>query len=69
MSSHNQGYTQIYETAASPLSQRKIQLRNVAAIPAARSPSRADVLESLIPLSRNPWSGISTMTSHTPVLH
>ncbi|KAH7044430.1 hypothetical protein BKA57DRAFT_507805 [Linnemannia elongata] len=63
-----QGYTQLPETEtesiASPQSQRTIvHLRNVAAIPTARSFSRIDVLDSLMPLSRNPWSSTPTLIS------
>ncbi|KAG0072687.1 hypothetical protein BGZ89_003898 [Linnemannia elongata] len=63
-----QGYTQLPETEtesiASPQSQRTIvHLRNVATIPTARSFSRIDVLDSLMPLSRNPWSSTPTLIS------
>ncbi|KAG0058288.1 hypothetical protein BGZ90_005034 [Linnemannia elongata] len=63
-----QGYTQLPETEtesiASPQSQRTVvHLRNVAAIPTARSFSRIDVLDSLMPLSRDPWSSTPTLIS------
>ncbi|KAG0205573.1 hypothetical protein BGX33_007852 [Mortierella sp. NVP41] len=61
MTRQYEGYTQLFEGSMSP---QAIQLRNVAATPAARSPSRADVLDSLMPLSRNPWSNTPTLINN-----
>ncbi|KAF9144881.1 hypothetical protein BGX30_011101 [Mortierella sp. GBA39] len=66
MPRQHQGYTQLpeTETVASPQSQRTIvYLRNITATPAARSFSRIDVLDSLMPLSRDPWSSTPTLIS------
>ncbi|KAF8932706.1 hypothetical protein BGZ47_011232 [Haplosporangium gracile] len=59
-----QGYTQLSETETVVSPQKAIiRLRNVAATPIARSFSRIDVLDSLMPLSRYPWSSTPTLIS------
>ncbi|KAF9123122.1 hypothetical protein BGW39_009248 [Mortierella sp. 14UC] len=52
------------DTAVASLEEKTILLRNIAATPAARSFSRTDVLDSLMPLSRNPWSNTPTLISN-----
>ncbi|KAG9062325.1 hypothetical protein KI688_005239 [Linnemannia hyalina] len=66
MPRQHEGYTQLpeIETAASPQSHgTTVHLRNIAATLAARSFSRIDVLDSLMPLSRDPWSSTPTLIS------
>ncbi|KAG0281257.1 hypothetical protein BGZ95_005627 [Linnemannia exigua] len=60
-------YSQLVEmdTIAASSQGRVVLLRNIAATPAARSSSRTDILDSLMPLSRNPWSSTPTLISNT----
>ncbi|KAG0318399.1 hypothetical protein BGZ97_003843 [Linnemannia gamsii] len=62
MPRQHQRYTQLTETIVEA-PQRTIHLRNIASTPAARSFSRIDVLDSLMPLSRSPWSNTPTLIS------
>ncbi|KAF9994648.1 hypothetical protein BGZ79_000563 [Entomortierella chlamydospora] len=70
MSSPNQNYIRIEEDIVSePSTPRVVQLRNVAySHPLSSSPgfvSRSQALESLMPLSRAPWSNVSTLLDDT----
>ncbi|KAF9150387.1 hypothetical protein BG015_007806 [Linnemannia schmuckeri] len=58
-----QGYIQLSETETVASQKMIIRLRNVAATPIATSFSRIDVLDSLMPLSRDPWSSTPTLIS------
>ncbi|KAF9383485.1 hypothetical protein CPB97_006434 [Podila verticillata] len=67
-----QGYTRLPETSSktdlamdattsSVTSSPRAVLHNVAKFPPSASASRAHVLESLMPLSKTPWSSVPTM--------
>ncbi|KAF9350926.1 hypothetical protein BGX26_010946, partial [Mortierella sp. AD094] len=70
MSSHNQNYIRIEEDIVSePSTPRVVQLRNVAySRPLSSSPgfvSRSQVIDSLMPLSKAPWSNVPTLLDDT----
>ncbi|KAF9083519.1 hypothetical protein BGX27_004074, partial [Mortierella sp. AM989] len=70
MSSHNQGYIRIEEDiVAESSTPRVVQLRNVAnPRPISSSSgliSRTQVMDSLMPLSKCPWSSVPTLLDET----
>lgn len=74
-----QGYTRLPETSSetdlavdattssvTTSSAARTVLRNVASSPPSASASRANVLESLMPLSKTPWSNVPTIIYTDP---
>ncbi|KAF9433955.1 hypothetical protein BGZ76_008767, partial [Entomortierella beljakovae] len=66
--SFSQGYIRIEEDIVPELS--TVQLRNVAntrPLPSSSGHiSRSQVIDSLLPLSKNPWSNVPTLIDDTP---